>query len=61
MNQLGTGGRVMVIHKDSNTNSKEAPELSNKKKPKPASTVTNTSSNEMWGKKFHADHERKVS
>ena len=61
MNQLGTGGRVMVIHKDSNANSKEAPEPSNKKKPKPASASTNVSSNEIWGKKFHADHERKMS
>lgn len=61
MNQLGTGGRVMVIHKDSNTNSKEAPDISKKKKPTPAATPTSTSSNEMWGKKFHADQERKMS
>jgi hypothetical protein len=40
VNQLGTGGRVMVIHKNSSSNSKEAPQITQKKmKPKPNMSV----------------------
>lgn len=39
MNQLGTGGRIMVIHRNSNSNSREAPELPSQPAPKPERPV----------------------